>query len=237
MIKFIVVEDSEREQNVIKKVLRKISITNDNTISVEYYKRFSPELKKEIENTTVRKVYIMDIELEGKISGIDIANMIREVDWDSEIIFVTSHDQMFEFAHRKVLEVFDFIEKFIDMEKRLEMDINKIYKRKFDKKRLQIINRNVDLDIYFKNIIYINRDKEERKTVIHTNNDIEFKVGYSLNELLNELDNRFIQVHRSCIVNKDRISEYNFSKGYFVTDTGEKIDFLSKKFRKEIRNA
>lgn len=236
-MKFIVVEDEERSQEIIKKVLRKISLQNDKDIHVEYYKKYNSELKKKIENTTCRKVYIMDIELEGKVSGIDVATMIRENDWDSEIIFVTSHDRMFEFVHREVLEVFDFIEKFIDMEQRLEKDINKIYKKKFDKRRLQIINRNVDLDIYLKNIIYISRDKEERKAVIHTNNDMEFKVGYSLNELLNELDNRFVQVHRSCIVNKDRISEYNFSKGYFITDTGKKIDFLSKKFRKEIRNA
>ncbi len=233
MIKFIVVEDEAVTQECIKKILRTLSIKNDNTLEVTYYKKYNEELQKEIDNELYRKVYIMDIALENSISGIEIAEIIREKDWESEIIFVTSHDQMFETVHRNILEVFDFIEKFKDMENRLTKDIQKIFDKKIDKKMLKLKGKNVDLEIYMKNILYITRDKEERKAIIHTK-DAEFKVGYTLSELKDLLDNRFVQTHKSCIANKKKINEKNYSKGYFSLENGEKVELLSRKYRKEI---
>jgi hypothetical protein len=67
----------------------------------------------------------------------------------------------------------------------------------------------------------------------HNNNN---RNGYhlkhlSINELLEKLDNRFRQCHRSCIINEDRINEKNYVEGYFITDTGEQVNMLSKKYR------
>ena len=235
MIKFVVVEDEKNIQDIVKKVIRKVSIINDTEIEVNYYTKYDKKLQKEIREELYRKVYILDIELEGSISGIDIAHKIREKDWDSEIIFITSHDKMFETVHRSILDVFDFIEKFHNMEQRLEKDLKIIYNQKFDKKMLKIYSRNADLEIYFKNIFYITRDKEERKIVIHTK-EIDFKVVNTLSDILEKLDNRFVRTHRGCIVNKDHVVKYSFSDGYFILDSGKKVDLLSKKYRKEIED-
>ena len=70
--------------------------------------------------------------------------------------------------------------------------------------------------------MYITRDKEERKSIIHTE-EVQFKVGYSLTELLKNLDSRFVQTHKSCIANKTRMAERNYSKGYFILDNGIKV--------------
>ena len=69
------------------------------------------------------KIYLLDIELANNASGIQIAKKIREKDWDSQIIFMTNHDKMFETVYRSVYQVFDFIEKFHEFDKRLENDI------------------------------------------------------------------------------------------------------------------
>lgn len=233
MMKCIVVEDEKRVQENIQNVIRKLSIEKDIDLDVKYYKKFTKELEEEINEELYRKVYIMDIELESGPSGIEIAKKIREKDWESEIIFVTNHDKMFETVHRKVLDVFDFIEKFDNMEDRIEKDILTIYNQKFDKKMLKILARNADLEIYYKNINYIARDKEERKLIIYCN-DVTFKINESLNDLLEKLDNRFIRVHRSCIVNKENVVLYNYKEGYFMLKNGEKVPLLSKKYRKEI---
>lgn len=115
MISFIVVEDDKKTQEVIKEVLRKTVIQNDKNIKVKYFSKYNKELKNIIEDNTMQKVYIMDIELETKMSGIEIAKRIRKEDWESEIIFITCHDKMFETVHRDVLKVFNFIEKFHDI--------------------------------------------------------------------------------------------------------------------------
>ncbi len=227
----IVVEDEKNIQEQIKQVLRKISFANDIDINIKYFEKYNKDLELEINNDTYRKVYIMDIELKNSISGIEIAEIIRKNDWDSEIIFVTCHDKMFESVHRQILDVFDFIEKFHDMDNRLEKDLQAIYSQKFDKKMLKINGRNADLEIYFKNILYITRDKEDRKLIIYTKN-IEFKIIGTLNEIQEMLDSRFIKTHRSCLANSDHVMEYNYKDGYFVLDTGDKVDLLSKKYRK-----
>ena len=227
----VVVEDEKNIQEQIKKILRKLSFTNDIDINTKYFEKYNKELDIEINNDDYRKIYIMDIELKNSISGIEIAEKIRKNDWDSEIIFVTCHDKMFESVHRQVLDVFDFIEKFHDMDKRLEKDLQTIYNQKFDKKMLKINGRNADLEIYLKNILYITRDKEDRKLIIYTKN-IEFKIIGTLNEIEEKLDSRFIKTHRSCLANKEHIMEYNYKDGYFVLDNGDKVNLLSKKYRK-----
>lgn len=129
---FVVVEDDKEAQKAIKEILRKVAIQKDNSIEIRYYSKYNKELENVIEDNSMRKVYIMDIELEGKTSGIEIAKKIREKDWESEIIFLTSHDKMFETVYRSIYEVFDFIEKFYDMEERLENDIDLIFQKNFD---------------------------------------------------------------------------------------------------------
>ena len=55
----------------------------------------------------------------------------------------------------------------------------------------------------------------------------------NINEILGKLDSRFKQCHRSCIYNDERITEKNYAKGYFITDTGEQVDMLSRKFKED----
>lgn len=96
MTSFIIVEDDKKTQDTIKEVLRRVVISKDNSIDIKYFTKYTKELKKIIDDNSFRKVYIMDIELETKTSGIEIAKMIREKDWESEIIFITCHDKMFD---------------------------------------------------------------------------------------------------------------------------------------------
>ena len=136
-------------------------------------------------------------------------------------------------VYRSVYQVFNFTEKFYDMEKRLEKDIELIFQKNFDNKMLCISNRNVDLQIFYRAITHITRDKEERKVLVHTDTNV-FKLNMNLNDIVNLLDDRFIQVHRSCIANRQRVHEWNWPKNYFLLDNGGKVEYLSKKYKKEV---
>ena len=175
----------------------------------------------------------MDIELESLKSGIDIAHEIRKTDWDSEIIFVTSHDKMFETVHRTILKVFDFIEKFHLLEKRLEDDIKLIISQNHDCEKFCFENKKIKMQIYLKDIMYIYRDTYEKKLVIQTTNN-KFLVNMTMFEILKKLDDRFKQVHRACIVNTQRVRSYNWCKGYFTLDNGKEVDYCSKSYKKSI---
>lgn len=233
MIKIVVVEDDKQAQIEIKNILRKLDIFKDEEIKIDYFTKFTSGLKEIINDITERKIYILDIELETKVSGIDIAKYIREKDWESEIIFITNHDKMFETTYRNVYNVMDFIEKFHDMEPKLKNDMKTIFKRNFDNKMFKYRNSNFSLQIYYRSITYIYRDKETRKIIINTDKT-NYSLIMTLTESLNFLDSRFKMVHRACIVNMDRVETFNWSKGYFILDSGEKISMLSKKFKKEV---
>lgn len=235
MIRIVILEDDKQTQLNIKKILREMDIFKDEEINIEYFTKFNATLKEIIKDTSEQKIYIMDIQLDSKISGIDIAKYIRENDWESEIIFITNHDKMFETAYRSVYNIFDFIEKFHNMEPRLKKDLKIIFNRNFDNKMFRFNSRNISLQIYYRSITYIYRDKEERKIIINTDNN-SYAINLSITEALNYLDDRFKVVHRACIVNTDRVEAFNWSKGYFVLDNGEKVYLLSKKYRKEIEN-
>ena len=227
MIKFVVVDDDVKEIEHVKSLIQEI-VDDAKIVS---FSKINSELKTEIQNVDEHKIYVLDIELANKVSGISIARLIREVDWESEIIFITNHDKMFESTHRSVYEVFDFIEKFHDFDRRFKKAIKNILKRNFDNKMFKYDANNVELNIYYRAILYIYRDTEERKLIIVTPTN-KYKVPMTIKEMLDHLDNRFVQCHRSCIVNKYRIEEKNFKEGYFVLDTGEKVYLLSKMNKK-----
>lgn len=231
MIKFVVVDDDVKEIEHVKSLIQEI-VDDAKIVS---FSKINSELKTEIQNVDEHKIYVLDIELANKVSGISIARLIREVDWESEIIFITNHDKMFESTHRSVYEVFDFIEKFHDFDRRFKKAIKNILKRNFDNKMFKYDVNNVELNIYYRAILYIYRDTEERKLVIVTPTN-KYKVAMTIKEILNYLDDRFVQCHRSCIVNKNRVEEKNYKEGYFVLDTGEKVYLLSKMNRKLMDN-
>lgn len=233
MIKFVVVDDDKEYLSLVKDIIREVTFNIDEEIIINTYSKFDSKLNNEINNTSERKIYILDIELDGRKSGIQIAELIRSIDWESQIIFMTNHDKMFETVYRKVYEVFDFIEKFHDFKLRLTNDLKVILNKDFNNKLFIYRSRNIDLKIYLKNILYIYRDKEERKVIIVTDNN-RFTVSIGVQEILDYLDSNFTMVHRACIVNKNRVHKYNWKDKYFALDNGEKVDMLSKKYKKDV---
>lgn len=231
MIKFVIVEDEDVYIKKIKEIIDKIKYKIDEEIKTIEFKSMNNELLSTIRSNDTRTIYILDIELKNSKSGIEIASLIRENDWDSEIIFITNHDKMFETAHRSVYEVFDFIEKYYNLEKRLTKDLKVILSKNVDKKVFTYKGRNIDLQVYLHSIKYIYRDKDDRKLIIVTDN-ASFAVNLGVKEMFEKLDDRFKIVHRSCIVNADKVALYDWSNLKIIMDDGTKVNYLSKKFKK-----
>ena len=235
MIKIAIIEDEDIYIQEIKKIIGKIKFQIEDEIKTFEFKGYNNDLSKFIINNDSRTIYIVDIELKNSKSGIEIASHIRDVDWDSEIIFITNHDKMFETVHRNVYEVFDFIEKYHELEKRLAKDLKIIISKNVDKKIFSYKGRNIDLQLYLHAINYIYRDKEDRKLVIVTDKS-SFTINLGVKEILDLLDDRFKMVHRSCIVNTDKVVTYDWSKLKIVMKNGTEVNYLSRKFKKELEN-
>ncbi len=138
------------------------------------------------------------------INGLQVAERIRNIDTNVEIVFVTSFDKCvfrsfkfrpFRFIRKNRIndEIEEVIEDFLD------------YYRKEDMISLKIkdgfINLNKNEVLYF--------DIENRKIRIHTKNEIYYSTNVKFNKFVEELEkNEFIEVHRGYLVNKNFIKEY-----------------------------
>ena len=84
-----------------------------------------------------------------------------------------------------------------------------------------------------RDIIYILTDTLERKIIIKTEY-AEFKVSKTLTELEEMLPSQFKHSHRACIVNTDRIRLIDKRNNEIIFDNDDKIDLVSKNYRKEL---
>lgn len=234
VIRFIIVDDSKQMQQQIKKIVIKALINDNVETKFLFFSKYCNELQKAIEDTSIRTVYLLDVDLEDKnTTGIDIGKIIRKYDWDCELIFLTNHDNYFEKVYRTIYNVMDFIEKFDHMESRLTLAIKEISAQKYDKAMFTYENRQINMQIYLKDILYI--EDTDRKLNIYASHN-KFCVNLTICQMLAKLDKRFVQVHRSCIVNDDQVELYQWNKGSFILKNGKEVLLLSKKYKENILN-
>ena len=172
----------------------------------------------------------MDIEAPSK-SGIDIARKIRKKDKESAIIFLTSHDECGYAVLKSCTNFLTFISKFDEYEENLINAIKEALELLHIKKTLTFVEHNVTYNITINNILYITKDTVNRKSVIVTDNNIH-KTYMTISELLKILEPMFIQSHRSCIVNLERIEKVDRNRNLIIFDNGVKIDLLSDNYKK-----
>ncbi len=94
-------------------------------------------------------------------------------------------------------------------------------------------SRSAQLAIYFRRILYIYRDTNERRLYIITDAN-KYVVTMTLHEMLDKLDDRFKICHRGSIVNTSRVENYDYKKSTVTFDNGEVSPYLSKKYRKDL---
>lgn len=233
MFRFIIIENDINYVNIYKEIIEKTMFSNNIPYKIYTFDSYNSDLKNLIVDENGFKIYLMAVELTGNKSGLDIAKSIRNYDWDSEIIFITNHDNMFELVHRNVYKVFAFIEKFENMNKRIKDVLLDIINMKKNNDKFLYCNSKENIQIYFKDILYIYTEKSERKLAIVTNKKTFF-INLSLKEALEKCDNKFKQVHRACIVNTNMVDLYNWNEGYFILKNGEKINLCSKNYKNNI---
>ncbi len=229
-MKFIVLDEDKKMLDKEKSIISKVLFPYDIDFKINLYQKVDKKLEQEISDNSLLKVYILDFNLNSDISGMDVALKIREKDWDSIIIFITNHGDMFETVHRNVINIYDFIEKYQSFSNRLTKDLKNIIKHRFDNSLFKYNCCSNYLQIYNKSINYIKRDTKLRKLKIYTETK-EFIVNITIKELLTKLDKRFIQVSKSTIVNLDNIIEIDWNKGYFILQNNSIKYYVSKKYQ------
>lgn len=233
MVKFVIYDDEKSFRNNIKESITNVMSELDIEYKIEEFDKYNNKMMKTI-NDDLSKIYIMDIEIPGGMSGIDVARRIRTKDWNSIIILVTSHVDMGYEALKAQIMLLDFISKFNDCKDSLEKTVKKAINKIDNKKVLIFENSEMTYKVYTDDIIYILKDSIDRKCIIKTDYN-EITVNETITSLSNMLDSRFFLSHRSCIVNTEKITMIDWKNGIVYFQNGDTIDYLARNKKKELK--
>lgn len=232
-MEFVVLDDEVVFRKKVKKIIDKLFIKNDEYYHISEFEKFDNKFKKLIKNGST-KIYILDIELKDSMSGIDIAREIRKVDWESIIIFVTSHNELGYQALKAKIMLLDFISKYDDCDNSLEHVVSLAISKVKEHKTVTFNSDGVSYIIHLNDILYIEKDTVDRKCIVKTvyNNIV---VNKTLNYMKDVLGGDFYMSHRSCLVNTKRITKIDWVSGIIYFDNGETTDLLSRDKRKDFK--
>ena len=230
---FVVYEDEKEFRKQTVDVITKLMIKSDLDYSIKEFDKYNDKLNKIIESG-IPKIYILDIEIPNSKSGLDVARKIREKDWNSIIILVTSHVDMGYDALKAQIMVLDFISKFNNCEENLTQ-VLKIALSKIDNKKVLVFKScGITSRVYTDDILYVLKDTVDRKCIIKTLYG-EFSISLTMNEMIEKLDERFYLSHRSCLVNTEQIRVVNWRTGIITFKNGDSIDYISRDKKKGLK--
>ena len=225
-MEFVICDDEKLFRNKIHKVIDKIYMNNDEYYHVTEFTNFNNSFLKLIKDGSP-KIYILDIEMKDDVSGIDIARKIRNNDWESIIIFITSHNELGYQALKAQIMLLDFISKYDDYERNLELVIKKAISMINSQKTMTFNSDGISYVIHLNDILYVVKDTIDRKCIIKTTYT-EIEVNRSLKYFVDNLDKRFYMSHRSCIVNTERIDKVDWKNNIIYFNNGDSIDLISR---------
>ena len=198
MLNFVICDDNQNMLNKLAKMFDSIFISNNIDANIAFQSTNPIDVLNFTTSNTV-DVFILDIQLKSNMSGLELAEKIRESNKDCYIIFTTGHLEYSLLAYK--LKTFDYIAKPITLERleetvlRLVDDVNGQ-----PKKYIKIDSKNTLVDE--NEILYIKR--EGMKLIYHTFSK-DYESYSSFAKMENLLPKNFIRCHKSFVVNLNKI--------------------------------
>ena len=235
MYRVAIVDDEEKQRNLVKNMLITLSIKTDINFEIELFDS-GEQLVSHYENHEPPfHIFILDVEMNG-INGIQTARRIRDLNkLDEQIIFLTSYPEY-------MVESFDVI-TFQYLIKPIEPHIleEKIIKlcqyfQALDKKFMIIKSAYEEVVLRYDDIIGIEVAKsltiKSKLNVITTNQTYESKGMISdYAQALKEYN--FLQIHRSIIINLVHVRK--FASGSVLMSNGMEFPIGRSKM-KEVKD-
>lgn len=214
MLNIVVCEDNDTQRINLINALNDI-ISEEKLAMKVYLSTSDPyDVIKFSDSNNSMVIYLLDVDLNSDINGIQLADKIRRKDPYSFIIFITSHSELSYLTFKYKVEAFDYIMKdsYNDMRQALCECLVKINDRcnkdnnsNNDKKEIFIIKDGRTItNIHFDEILFFETTNIKNKIKVSCYN--RYKEFYSkLKDIENFLDERFYRCHKSYIVNIENI--------------------------------
>lgn len=214
MLNFVLCDDNELILTKLCKMLESIFINNKLSGQIALSSTNPEEVLDYVLNNEVN-VLLLDIDLKSKLSGIEIANIVRKKNKTMYLIFTTGHLEYGLIAYQ--YKTFDYLSKPITLE-RLESTILRLFEDIECKPKnfLKLENKNTVINL--DSVQYIQKDG--MKLTIFTDTR-EYKIYSSFGKISESLPDNFIRCHKSYIVNTDKITNIEANSNIVQLEHGE----------------
>jgi two-component system response regulator AgrA len=180
-------------------------------------------------------IYLLDVNVRNKITGIDVAAMIRSQEAGAYIVFISAHPEYVMLSLKA--RIFDYLIKPVSIET-LETCISAImrdYAQLSNKNTIPTLSVKSGFEIYSipqDEIVYF--EKYGHVLVIHTVTD-RIEGTESLENMELKLDkDKFFRCHKSYLINLDFISHIDYPNNLIFLKNGENCS-VSKRNKKELK--
>ncbi len=169
-------------------------------------------------------IIFLDIEMK-QLDGINTAERIRKINEDVPIVFLTSHNEFAPVGYE--VSAFRFLIKPVQEDKLIEA-IEGVKKQRLNLKTILVHQKDNDILLKTKNIIYI--EAHNKEIHIHTVDNIYIE-RRNLNEIEDELkEEGFFRTHRGYLVNLSYVKEYDTKEA--ILENNERVLISRLKFNK-----
>lgn len=237
MISVIIYEDKEEMHALYQEVVRQFFEQRKQKVKFYIFPCYTKNLENKFAAIPGKKLFILDIEVPGK-SGLDLARTIRSNgDWMSPLIVITSYEHLKNTSFTSKVLMLDFISKKENVSKRLTDSLKTAYDIVHARDSYTFQYNGQLFHIPFDEIFYFEKDLNDNYTFLYTEN-FAYKIKESITQIGSKLkyNPTFLKVHRSCIININRIDTLNIQEnkiclGKYSTCllTRENRDLLKKK--------
>lgn len=200
MVNFVIIDDNIKTVNILSSMLETVFSKHSFDAKVTCKTSSVDEFLAHIENNKV-DVLLLDIELHSKLTGLEIAELVRKTNKDCYIIFTTAHLEFGLMAYK--FKTFDYIAKPITLN-RIDECMVRLFDDIFGSTRKFIKLDNKNTVIAEDEINYIKKDG--MKTIFHTNSR-DYEVYGSFAKIQDKLSDNFVRCHKSFIVNVNNVTK------------------------------
>ena len=225
MLHFVICDENLNILDKLEKMLENIFTKNNFEAEVSFKSDNSEDILDYIKRNP-SDVFLLDINLKSSKTGLELAEVIRKVKKNSNLIFTTGHLEYAMVAYK--YKTFDYIAKPITYD-RLEDTVVRLFEdvNGLNKRYLRIDNKNTLVDE--SEIQYVKRDG--MKLVFHTPSR-DYDTYSSFNKFQDRLPKTYIRCHKSCIANINQIKDIEPVSGTITFRDGSTCD-IGPKYKSE----
>ena len=210
----------------LSKTVIDYQIKSDWEIQIKH-KAFSPyDLLQHLAlHTPSHGIYFLDINFKCAMNGLHLAQKIRNLDTNADIIFVTAHEEMVFETFRLKLAALDYIIKdSSNFAEQIHLCLSHIENR-YTSVQAGIASITIHVEGSYTNILqneiyFIETIPGTHKVRMHLASAF-YDLSDSLSRLQRELGESFVYCSKSCLINCAHIREKNIKQKILLLDNGE----------------